>query len=1242
MKSTAFLTLLIVGIASSGMGYEPYDYPANHNRSPDIPPDTSVVVYSVFLIGDARKAYQDSALLHMLKSNLSEAGENSTVIFLGDNSQPNGLPDSAHKTWDVAKNSLLAQLHLIDNYKGKVIFIPGNHDWANGQKQGLSHVRNQQKFIERYLKEKETFLPKKGAPGPVEIQLTKDVVLIIIDSHWWFHENKKSYSGIEDEADLFVQIHDAVSRNSQRKIIFATHYPLFSVGNHGGHFPLSYNLFPLLDVNPNLYIPLPGFIYTGYRKFLGSRYDLPNPHYKLLKEKLLESFKGHDNLIYVAGHEHNLQWVDTLSIHHIISGSAGITSWVSRSRKTDYAQAATGFARLDFYENGDVCLEFRTLLEGEDGRDHLPMNKGIVSFRTTLFNQPLFDPETFSRYVEEIDLSDSLVTAAPKGEVFRAGRFKRAFFGNNYRAEWITPVTVPVFDLKHEKGGLRIVKKGGGDQTRSLRLEEQDGNQWVLRSLDKDISTVVPESIRIGMAEDVVKDQMSASLPWAALAIPRIADAAGIYHTNPKVVYLTKDPRLGKYLDDVWEGLYLFEERPEGNRKDVDSFGRSKEIVGTEDMLEEIQDDPDHFVDQEHLLRSRLVDMLISDWDRHEDQWRWATFKENGKTVYRAIPRDRDMAFYVSEGFLIRLSAKSPFMRKMQGLDYQVKDLKGLNYQARHLDKRFLNELTLEEWVQTSDQLKNLISDIVLEDAVHDMPAPVAEIHGDQIIAKLKSRRYDLTQTAVSYFKLINRKVDIVGTDKRDVFLVERVNDQQTRVTLSGMDKNGNASDPYYQRTFDHGQTREIRLYGQKGKDEFRISGSVNKGLKVRIVGEKGEDKIMDSSHVKGISRKTIIYDVKNGYKTRKGKETRIITSNNPGKFAYNYGAFDYNKFLPLVLMGYNTDDGVFLGAGFWWKTYGFMKEPYASQHKAVFNYSFATKALEFNYSGTFIDVIKDLDLNLYLDFRDPKYTRNYFGMGNETVRVISDKNYNRVRISQILINPQLGKQIGRFGKLSAGLFYQNIHVENTQGRYISDLSINGLDSGIFRRKEFLGINVGFTWDGRNNEIFPTRGIHWVTELKSFYHLHDPQRSFIQLASESGFFLSFRRPYRIVLAFRIGGALNLGNYEFFQANSLGGKENLRGFRDTRFSGDAVIYQNTELRIRLLKIKSYISKGHFGIMLFNDVGRVWYQSEKSGRLHHGYGGGIWVSPFGMAILNILYERSRDEKNGLFSIRFVFLF
>ncbi|MCK4989839.1 MAG: hypothetical protein KAS29_05110, partial [Bacteroidales bacterium] len=463
---------------------------------------------------------------------------------------------------------------------------------------------------------------------------------------------------IEDEADFFVQIEDAISRNRDKKIVFAAHNPLYSVGNHGGHFTAADNLFPLLNVNKALYIPLPGFIYTGYRKFLGYNQDLAHPQYKMLIEALLETFEGHSNIIYAAGHEHNLQYVKRDSIHHIISGAAGSSTYVAHSEKTDFAQMEYGMAKLNFYDNGDVWLEFWVSPDDQSVSANEIGPNGILSFRKRLFNKPIYLEEEHQQYLSKIDLSDSTISTYPNGEVYQAGKFKRIFFGDNYREEWITPVEVPVFDFNKVKGGLEIVKKGGGGQTKSLRLENSDGKQWVLRSLEKDPSKVIPEVVKTEIAVDIVQDQMSASLPWAALSVPRLAESVGIYHTNPEIFYLTKDPRLGEYLDDVWEGLYLLEERPNGNREDVSSFGRSKDIIGTPDLLDEIVDDHDNQVDQDHFLRCRLMDVFIGDWDRHEDQWRWAGFKKGNKMLYRAVPRDRDQTFFLNEGLFPWISSR--------------------------------------------------------------------------------------------------------------------------------------------------------------------------------------------------------------------------------------------------------------------------------------------------------------------------------------------------------------------------------------------------------------------------------------------------------------------------------------------------------------------------------------------------------------------------------------------------------
>ena len=122
-----------------------------------------------------------------------------------------------------------------------------------------------------------------------------------------------------------------------------------------------------------------------------------------------------------------------------------------------------------------------------------------------------------------------------------------------------------------------------------------------------------------------------------------------------------------------------------------------------------------------------------------------------------------------------------------------------------------------------------------------------------------------------------------------------------------------------------------------------------------------------------------------------------------------------------------------------------------------------------------------------------------------------------------------------------------------------------------------------------------------------------------------------------MFAFRFGGATNIGDYEFYHANFLGGTTNLRGYRSNRFAGDHSFYQNTEVRIKVLNIKSYLFNGQTGFLLFNDLGRVWVNGENSKRWHDGYGIGICLIPFNFTSLTLTYSRSREENLIAFTFR-----
>ena len=132
-----------------------------------------------YLIGDAGNTKKDSVNLTLkrVSKQLESENKNTTVLFLGDNIYPKGLPKKGDKNRELAAYRLKVQTDISQNFKGDVIFVPGNHDWYND---GLEGLKRQQKFVEKQLG-KNSFLPKNGCPIKI-IDVDENIVIIFVDS----------------------------------------------------------------------------------------------------------------------------------------------------------------------------------------------------------------------------------------------------------------------------------------------------------------------------------------------------------------------------------------------------------------------------------------------------------------------------------------------------------------------------------------------------------------------------------------------------------------------------------------------------------------------------------------------------------------------------------------------------------------------------------------------------------------------------------------------------------------------------------------------------------------------------------------------------------------------------------------------------------------------------------------------------------------------------------------------------
>ncbi len=1215
--------------------------------------------HSIYLISNSdeqKKPPFESAevLIDLLKEN------ESSILWLGNNSIKNGNPDTSTFSNKTELNETLKRRYqFFSQFKGDKYFITGQNEWDKGGRQGFREVQALEYYVEDVLDLGNVYRPDNGCPGPEEIHLSDDVTLLLINTQWFLHnwDRPDSEDGcdVNNEIEFLAELEDAIKRNYNKKIIVAGHHSLTSSGKYGGYFSAKTHLFPLTLANDNLYIPLPGLgsIYVLNRHFLGEHQDISNYKYKRMINSFEEFFSQHENLIYVSGHEQSLEYFRNGNMHLVNSGSFSKSSPIN-SKKATFVSSDKGFGKIDLYENGDVWLRFYS---SESTVDQ-PL------FETLLFSEKPFDKDVFEEKTTDINYTDSTKSMYIT-KAYEKKKVKPGPLGNNYREEWSTTVdSVRYFDLGQEKGGLIIKKKGGGMQTKSLRLEAGDERQYVLRSIEKFPENAVPLELRGTFAENLIAEQVSAAHPYAAFAIPKLADAAGVYHTNPELVYLPDDPRLGIYRGTFGDGLYLFEERPEKDQRDVKSFGQPKDIISTSDVLEKMMKDGDHQIDQNMVVRSRLFDILIGDWDRHDDQWRWAEFEiDDDIELYRPIPRDRDQAFFWSDGWVMDLISKPFAMPKFQGFHMEIENVNGLSFNARYFDRSFMTEPDLEDWLTICHEIQEKITDDIIETAIRDLPTEIFALHGDTIISKLKHRRDDLEKYAREYYLFLSKEVDVPGTSKRDRFTIERLNDEETKVVAYHISpKKGENKYKFFERTFKTSETNEIRLYGLEDDDIFNLEGTVDNGIKIRIIGGSGEDEIKNNSLVEGIGKKTWVYDTKTKTELNDNSDTKVKTSDRDKDInVYNRKAFQYDLAAPIAFGGFNPDDGIFIGVGGIFQTHGFRKDPFKTSHFIAG--TIAPKSASFNvsYKGTFTDIISKWSLVLDAGIFYPSYSDFFYGFGNETQfddEIIDEDNqYYAARYRQILFNPELFRTSrNKKHRFAIGLRYQSINVRSDLNdsdeeidRFITQYQQN-LNYELFDETRFyMGAYLGYSYDTRDNELYPQNGLlfDFITGYAKSLDQKELDVNFAYSNANISFYYTFGNTLRSTLAARVGGASNNGDYEFYHARKLGGSTNLRGVRKQRFAGDQTFYQNTDLRIRLFSFKSIVLPGDVGLVFFHDVGRVWVEEDpstpdgKSDFWHRGYGLGAYLAPFGKAAITADYSWSNTSERAFF-VRLGFLF
>ncbi|MRX37962.1 metallophosphoesterase [Flavobacterium sp. LC2016-23] len=1190
---------------------------ANENENAT---DTIKIAHTLFLVGDAGNADEAQAqqTLELLHKKLKKANKKSTLVFLGDNIYPKGFPgdnNAAEKA--TAETKLKNQLKLTEGFKGKTIFIPGNHDWYSG----ISGLERQADFVTKYLNDKKAFLPRKGCPIE-DVKIDSTSTLITVDSEWYL-ENWDHHPTINDNCDIktredfFDELENLLNKNQEKTVVLAIHHPLMSNGTHGGQFSLEKQLFPLENKIP---LPIIGSFINLLRKTSGiSPQDLQNKQYTIYAKRIKTLLQGQKNVIVVSGHDHNLQYINRENIRQIISGAGSKSEAARATGANDFSYGGNGYATLTLFKSGDAKVNF---FGKENQKEKL------------LFEHEIIKAKEINWAANSTNFPKTITTSIYTKEMTKKSLFHRFLFGNHYRAYYSLPIEAKTATLDTLMGGLKPIREGGGHQSKSLRMSDDKGREYVLRAMKKSATQFlqsvafkdqyIVNDFEDTYAEGFLLDFYTTSHPYTPFAVGTMADKLGLAHSNPVLYYIPKQDGLKEFNSNFGDELYMVEERAADNHLDAKSFGHPRDIISTDDMMKNLHKDEKYTVDEKEYIKARLFDMLIGDWDRHSDQWRWGEYKIGDKIVYRPIPRDRDQAFVKYDGTLLSILMNIPALRHMRTFKNEIDNVKWLNREPYPLDLAFLKTADEKDWIEQAKFIQQNLSDNDIDNAFKNLPKEVQDATIKDIEQKLKNRKKELQKYASKYFDVLSHTIMIAGTDRKDKFVINHNAKKSLEINVYRSKKEGD--ELIYTKNVTDSKTSNLWIYGLDDNDTFEVTGNHKSNIKIRLIGGQNND-IYNIEN----GKRVIVYDFKskeNTYNLDSKTQTQLTDDYDVN--LYNYEKPKYNVVSGLPNIGFNPDDGVKVGINFNYTVNNFKQNPYTQRHVLNAFYYFATGGLEFNYVAHFPGLLGKWVIDVESQYTTPNFAKNYFGYGNETPNNDQDfgMDYNRVRIQQIKVAPAL-RHVGRYGsELTFQPFFEKMKVEDTEGRFINTPGI--INPTIFEGQSYSGARIKYTFKNSDFKAKPTLGMAFMVMASWTTNLDDTKQNFPAIESALGFTHRIDHSGKLILATYVKGkAILNNNYEFYQGATLGGDTDLRGYRNERFLGSSYFSQSSDLRLSLGKINRTIVPFTYGILGGFDYGRIWLDGENSKKWHQDYGGGLWLNAVNVITARISYFKSPDE-------------
>jgi len=1157
-------------------------------------------IYITGNIGDQKKSESDNILKAIVAQSKSDA--NAVFLSTGNNTSAVGYPKNEEDRNAEEQNLTSRLLDPLKEFNGPIIFIPGKNEWNSGGSQNIDDLES---FLQDNSKAK--FWPNDGCPIERET-LSDEVELVMIDSQWFLedwddHPYINSKCEIKTRDQFFAQFKDELKDEQNKTVIVAIHHPILSANRRG------------------FFERLGGFSNQAYF----------NNQMQYLVGRLETIASQFEDVVFVSGNHRSLQFIMDDGIPQVVSGATANTQKTrDNSKKIAYASNEYGFAKLIVFKDGSSQVELYSVQGSQVELVHtsnIKLKKGSLEDFEYHTNEEFGATYDASIYTEE--------------ETDKSGIYKW-FWGDHYREIYSRKITAPVLFLDSLPNNVRAITAGGGNQSRSLRLIDDNENEFTVRELRKSAVRFIQSSIddhyvmeymKNTIAEDIVQDYYTTAHPYAQFAVNELMDAINLYHANPKIVYLPKQERLLRFNESYGDKLYMIEEHVGDENKEMETFGKPDDIISTTDLFIELRNDKDAQVNEPEYIKARLFDMLIGDWDRHQDQWRWAlNEKEDGTELYTPIPRDRDHAFPKYDGvFPAILKLGAPLARNMQSYAPEIKNITTFNNAGFYLDKSFINSASWEDWKTQAEFIQSSLTDQVIDEAFAQLLPDTIDEDTDRIKAIMKKRRANLVDIARDYYEYFKKYETIIATTKDNTIDVVRQKNGMTQVTIKQEDK------VLFENTYSRDLTKELWIYALDGDDVITVSGDGSNNIKLKIFGGEEND-IYNIENRSGVT----VYDYASKKNTFNTPVRKMLTD------SYDLNNYDpqkrvYSTNVLLPSIGFDPDAGFNAGLTDTFTTYKLLRNPFTSQHTFGADYFAATQGIQLTYNGEFAHVFYNWNLGLNARYTTDNYAMNFFGIGNETFYDgdTDDLDFNRTKIQQWHIEPSLmyKKHPDFTAHISARL--ESNEVGDQDNGFAQDFF--AVNNDVFERQLYAGGEVGINYNNKQGLIsYPRRGMELgilagykrtiEDGFNNEFSYVKPTVSFIYPIHESG---AATLATKAQAQFIIGDA-----YEFYHAATVGGNNSLRGYRNDRFLGQTSFFQSTDLRVGITKFRTSYVPIRIGVTAGFDYGRVWNDGVNSDKWHNSYGGSVFINGFQALTANVGYYMSEEDSRIIFTAGFRF--